>query len=846
MPLPSWIKLATGVPSRADLAAVSTPLADVLANVAAENAPLRIVYGRHPVGAQRANMLVHGGKLIVQAIWCAGEIDSVESVTLNNAALPAGTTATHYTGTAGQTVDATLVAAFAAQGITYADALPGIAYSVFSIPATDSAGEPQLEAMIKGRKVLDTRTSTTAWSDNPALCLRDFIASTDDGLGLDVVATSVDTVADDNDELVGGLKRRRIGLVIDSVAPTRQHIEALRAYAGCWVVDSGAGLKLVSDRPRAVDHTVTDADVIAGTFKLRQLGVADLPTVVHVTWTDTTTTPWSEKTATAYAAGVVEGLTPRRESTVPLLGIQTHAQAMREATERVNHFSLENIEAEWEAFDEALAYEKGDVASVTHSKTGLSAKQMRITDVRPIGPGRFRVAAREYDAAAYSDAIASEPSSPDTSLPNPAAPPDVGTVTATEEVYQLDNGTWASRIKLTWPATTFDYLRDYRVEVYRLGELIATATPREAVWRSAPVQEGIEYVCMVAVISSIGAVGEWSQANITPLGKSLIPGDVPSVTVFEAGGRIYGQCQPAVDIDIWRYEWRYWPQTGGYGWDTSTLIDRVDALRIQSDTVPVGDWVIGVKALDSVGQYSANAATANVSVTSDAAAFFVDSYDSDTPTLTNMASYTLAPTDSNVYYVTEDGVAFETKFSAALDTYTDPLATYHNSVTSTWLGEPEDFGQILGGQWTGTATVEAINGSYISYIGLSDDNNLDPYDYASGLSRKANGRFARLKHEALTTATLLVTVPTQNIRLDAVPREEVGSGTSSASAATTVTLANVYVATKKLTITPKGTAARIAVFDSIVLGDPTTFDVYVFDAAGTQVACDFLYQFQGV
>lgn len=845
MPLPSWIKLATGTPARADLAAVATPLWDTLATVVAENAPLRIVYGRAQVGAQIANVLVHGGRLIVQAVWCDGEIDSIESVTLNNEALPAGTTATHYTGTAGQTVNATLVAAFAAQGITFADALPGIAYSVVSIPATDSAGFPDLVATIRGRKVFDPRTSTTAWSDNPALCLADFIASPAYGLGLDVDAASVDTVADDNDELVGGIKRRRIGLVIDDVSPTRQHIEALRAYAGCWVIDSGAGLKLVSDRPRATDHTVTAADVIAGTFRLRQLGVADLPTVVHVTWTDTTTTPWSEKTATAYAAGVQAGTTPRRESTVPLPGIQTYAQALREATERVNHFSLENIEAEWDAFDEALAYEKGDVASITHP-VGIAAKLMRITDVRPSGPGRFRVVAREYDPAAYSDAIASEPSTPDTSLPNPAAPPAVGTVTATEEVYQLDNGTWSSRIKLTWPATTFDYLRDYRVEVLRLGELIATATPREAVWRSGPVQEGIEYVCMVAVISSIGADGAWSQANITPLGKSLIPGDVPRVTVFEAGGRIYGQCEPAVDIDIWRYEWRYWPQTGGYGWDTSTLIDRVDALRIQSDTVPVGDWVIGVKALDSVGQYSADAATANVSVTSDASAFFVDSYDSDTPTLTNMASYTLAPTDPNVYYVTEDGVAFETKFSSGLDTYTDPLATYHNSVTSTWLGEPEDFGQILGGQWSGTATVEAINGSYISYIGLSDDNSLDPYDYASGLSRKANGRFARLKHEALTTATLLVTVPTQNIRLDAVPREEVGSGTSSASAATTVTLANVYVATKKLTITPKGTAARIAVFDNIVLGDPTTFDVYIFDAAGTQVACDFLYQFQGV
>lgn len=844
MPLPSWIKLATGVPARADLAAVYTPVAETQANLAAENAPLPIVYGLHPVGARLANVLVYQRKLIVQAVWCEGEIDSVQSVTLNNAALPAGTTATHYTGTAGQTVNATLVAAFAAQGIAYADALPGIAYSVFAIPATDSAGEPNLVALIKGKKVLDPRTATTAWSDCPALCLADFCASTVYGLGVAVDATSVGVVADDNDALVGGKKRRRIGLMIDGVRPTRQWIEALRAYAGCWVVDSGAGLKLVSDRPRAVDHTVTAADMVAGSFRLRQLGVADLPTVVIVKWTDTTTTPWSEKTAIAKAAGVDEGTTPRRESEVPLQGIQTYAQALRDGTERLNHFNLENIEAEWEAFDEALAYEKGDRASVTHP-VGITAKDMRITDVRPSGPGRWKVAAREYDAAAYSDAVAAEPSSPDTSLPSPAEPPALTGLDAVEEVYQMQNGIWTSRIKLSWDVPDYIYLANFRVEIRSGADLIATASPTDALWRSGPVQEGVRYVCKVAAVTTLPAVGEWAQKNVTPLGKYLVPGDVPSVTAFEAGGEVFGQCEPAVDIDIWRYEWRYWPQTGGYTWATGTLIDLADSLRCRTKQIPVGDWVLGVKAIDSIGQYSENAATTNVSVTSDAAAFFVDTRPFETPTLTNMAAYTLARTDPNTYYVTEDGVAWDTKFSAAMDTYTNPLATYHNSVTSTWESEGEDFGQILSGQWTGTATVAAITGSLTSYIGLSDDGSTDPYDWASGLSRKATGRFAKLKHESLTTATLSVTVPTQNIRLDVVPREERISGTTSSTGAYTVNLDGVFTEAIAVLITPLGTTDLSYAVDNIVLGVGGSFDLYIFDG-GTQVACAFIGIFKGV
>jgi hypothetical protein len=94
---------------------------------------------------------------------------------------------------------------------------------------------------------------------------------------------------------------------------------------------------------------------------------------------------------------------------------------------------------------------------------------------------------------------------------------------------------------------------------------------------------------------------------------------------------------------------------------------------------------------------------------------------------------------------------------------------------------------------------------------------------------------------------LKVTVPTQRIRLDAIPREEVGNGTSSATLATTITLDNDYTAVKSLSITPAGsTSARIAVYDNIVMGDPSSFDVYIFDASDTQVACDFYYNFKGV
>lgn len=833
------VSVDAGMPERSAINAVATPPRDTQLTVAAENAPIRIVYGLQRLGAQVANVLMYQSKLVVQAVWCEGPIDSIVLITLNDETLPASVTATHYTGAIGQTANATLIAAFALLGITYADTLDGIAYSVFQVPVDASNGFPNFAAQIKGRKVYDPRIPDTLWSDNPALCLADFIESSSYGLNRTTDSTSVGDAADECDEVVGAAVRRRLNLIIDGVSTTRQHLEALRAYAGCFIVETGGALKLVPDRPRATDHTVTAADILSGSLRLSRRGVQDVPTVIDVRWTDTSVTPWIERSAIAYADGVVPGTTPRRESQISLPGIHLYSQAYREAVERLNHFTLEDLEAEWTAFDEASAMLPGHVVSLTHP-IGLTAKLMRVTEVSAVTAGRWRIKAREYDPAAYTDVVVSEPTYSDTSLPNPADPDAVTGLVLTEELYQMANGTWATRIKIVWDTVDYPYIKHYRVEVYCLTDLIYAAFTDAALCRTGPMQDLTTYVVKVAVVSTIGSVGTLAQANIDILGKYLVPSDVASLTVFEAGGRVYANWDAAVDVDIWRYEVRYGAVAGS--WETATLLDRVDALRLSVDIIPTGTWVIYVKALDSVGLYSDTAAQANVTVTSDANAFLVDSYDSDTPALTNMAEYDML--DGLRYFGTEDGVSFATKYSSNLSTYTDALATYHSSLTSTWLGESEDFGLILGGQWTGTATVEALSGSLLSYLGISDDGAA--WTYLSGLSQRTGARFARLKHESLTTSTLKVTVPTQSIRLEAVPREENGSSTSSAAGPVTITLDNDYVSVKRITLTPEGTTARNAVLDNVVLGNPTTFDVYVFNDSGVKIASAFRWVFQGV
>ena len=53
-------------------------------------------------------------------------------------------------------------------------------------------GVPVVSAVIKGKKVYNPTTQTTVWSDNPALCLRDYITS---GYGLSAPSSRIDDVS---------------------------------------------------------------------------------------------------------------------------------------------------------------------------------------------------------------------------------------------------------------------------------------------------------------------------------------------------------------------------------------------------------------------------------------------------------------------------------------------------------------------------------------------------------------------------------------------------------------------------------------------------------------------------
>lgn len=117
--------------------------------------------------------------------------------------------------------------------------LLGIAHLAIVFEYADDVWEeglPEIAAKIRGKKVYDPRTSTTAWSDNPALIVRDFLTNDDYGLGEDsanIDDTLIQTAANVCEETVtDGNRYTANGAWVTSQAPIDVLTQLMTSCAG--------------------------------------------------------------------------------------------------------------------------------------------------------------------------------------------------------------------------------------------------------------------------------------------------------------------------------------------------------------------------------------------------------------------------------------------------------------------------------------------------------------------------------------------------------------------------------------------------------------------------------------
>jgi len=242
------------------------------------------------------------------------------------------------------------------------------------------------------------------WSQNPALCMADFIQSTRYGPGLP--AYGVGACADRCDEIVAGAEVRcEMGLTIKNPMPLDQMLDLFSAYAEClWSYD-GDGILMVPDAPvTAPDATLTEADIIAGTLRLTAEDSSSAPTAVSMTYRvpgATAAAQWEEKVHVQMLPGVSVGDVPAVRSDLQMLGLRRQTEAARKAIMRLRRLNYPGRYA-WQAFDDGIKFRRGDVVQLPNMR-GMTDRMVRILSTEMPSPGIYQVTAEQYDANMYSD-----------------------------------------------------------------------------------------------------------------------------------------------------------------------------------------------------------------------------------------------------------------------------------------------------------------------------------------------------------------------------------------------------------------------------------------------------------
>lgn len=155
--------------------------------------PIPVVYGTQLVGGITVHKYVTDGSsknrfLNVIVVFCEGEIDAFEEFFFNGVSW----NDKRFKGKNGQPwfISSQLEGAPAQSSTLPIDNIPnwtsnhnlnGLAWAYFRFEQdkdqTIWAGEPKITARIRGKKVFDPRINQTVFSDNPALCLRDYLTN---------------------------------------------------------------------------------------------------------------------------------------------------------------------------------------------------------------------------------------------------------------------------------------------------------------------------------------------------------------------------------------------------------------------------------------------------------------------------------------------------------------------------------------------------------------------------------------------------------------------------------------------------------------------------------------------
>lgn len=719
----------------------------MLLNTAGTVDPIPVLYGTRRIGGTRCLTEVSGADntyLHIVLAHCEGEVDGFDAVyfdgTVSTDARFAGAfTLEHFTGADAQAASSSLVAALPAKWTT-AHKLSGVAYTVARLTFNQDVwhGVPVITADIRGRKVFDPRDSTTAWSANPALCLRDYLTNARYGRGIaeasidDATIIAAANYCDASITTPAGTQPRYTcnGLVDTS----KSSIENVRALLTCMrgmLVFSGGKHKLVLDKADTAAFTFTE-DTIVGAWNIALGNKRGRFNRVRANWTNPDN-EWQPDIALAESAAyrvIDNALMLESKIDLPFTTDAYEAQMLGQRHLKQSRFGTI---ASFRATIAGLGCEVGDIVNITHDTPGWIDKAFRVVRIGLLSSDEVEVTAVEYDDSVYvAEPLTTPRVSVATNLPDPYTVAAPGTPDVAETLFETTGSAGVkARATMSWAAVVDAFVRDYLPE-YRAMSPVAGA------WVVLPASAALaidindiapgQYEFRVRARNSAGVSSAYSATRAKEiLGLTAPPADITGLGIQAAGGLAILTFALHPDLDVRQggaIRARHSPSLSGATWETSTGIGEAGAGTATVLVLPLKAGTYLLKAEDSGGRPSVTAASISTKQATALAWSTLSSVQEDDDFL---------GTHSSTYV---DGVDLQlgsdTLFDAATGTFDDAagLFDYFGGVAAAGtydFAAGMDLGVVSRVRLTSLIAASAVN------VSTSFDETAGLFDDAAGL-----------------------------------------------------------------------------------------------------------------
>lgn len=592
------------------------------------------------------------------------------------------------------------------------------------------SGIPTFTAVVKGKKVYDPRTSTTAWSANAALCIRDYITSAyglADSTVNDTFFSAAANDCDDNIPIASGGTQDRytINGVIRADSTTGSALADMMQSCNGALYYSGGEWKLRVGVYEAPVKSFTLDDLrsaitlptkmsrrdnfnsVIGTFINSSAGwvEADYPPVTSAYFLDT------------------EDNSIENAMDLPLSMVTNGARAQRIAKQALFR-SREQMTISADFGLSALGVEVGDIVDLTIADYGWTNKEFEVKSWKLViseeGGIRVSLILRETSEEAFAwNAEEQEIVDNNSNLP---AYYDVGNVgvSLTGEL-RLVNQQVVGALLVT-VTTDSDQADQFEVQYRQYGATAWKSLGRSTSndFEAVGVTDGA-FDVRARAINAIGIRGDWTTvSNYYITLFAALPQDVEDFSANVVGNTLHLTWTPSPDLDLSHYKIRYARATSGASYQNAVDVVEKVSRPANSVVIPAKTGTYFIKAVDKLGNLSANS-TSIVVVTnvSDIDALNVVETRQQDPSFTGTKSSVVLTSDDYGPYITLDTV---TLFDSYLGNFDDALGLFDGgggSVATSGIYYFDNYVD-LGAKYVSRVKTD-IDVDFLDYVNTFDD-----------------------------------------------------------------------------------------------------------------------------